>query len=432
MRKLKKELESEKAAREEAWAKVSALELEIAATIRDLSIEKQRYQGARERIILRETQLRAFYSTTEGISALFAIQQEQLKAMQRTLEDEENYENTLMGVDLNKVPPATVTADDAHVKSVDYSKNAMEVSGASTGNTQASEHSSSDEDANMTEQQDGGTRVEEGSTQDPECTNPERSAERFRSDSHGDLAATAPEQEPTDTEQVPETESQAGNIGGNDQNSALQRCSDMAGETMQLEDVQPQENEESSLISKDGGQPLVNEEPAPTLKDGIDQCSEEKREGDCSESKPEDTQVGTIVTADLLASEVAGSWAVETAPSVNGENASPRSLGDVAADHAGGQDDNVGGSAAADALVNSDGQVASSQSNIDHVIAKITDHHRVLNAMIEIVDPEFRKQIPRNGVGNNDLMSDAETEEGSEASDTDGDSNEAMVEDSDG
>ncbi|KAL5679080.1 hypothetical protein ACJX0J_005465, partial [Zea mays] len=102
LRKLKKELENEKAAREEAWAKVSALELEIAATIRDLSIEKQRYQGARERIILRETQLRAFYSTTEEISSLFAKQQEQLKAMQRTLEDEENYESTLMSVDLNK------------------------------------------------------------------------------------------------------------------------------------------------------------------------------------------------------------------------------------------------------------------------------------------------------------------------------------------
>lgn len=432
LRKLKKELENEKAAREEAWAKVSALELEIAATIRDLSIEKQRYQGARERIILRETQLRSFYSTTEEISSLFAKQQEQLKAMQRTLEDEENYESTLMGFDFNKVPLATVTADDARIKPVDCSKNTMEASGASTENTQASEHNSSDEDANMTEQQDGGTRVEEGrSTQDLECTSPERSAEKFRSDSHGDLTAIAPEQEPTDTEQVPETESQAGNNCCNDQNSALQRCSDMAGETMQLEDeVQPQENEESTLIPKDGGQPLENEEPAPTLKDGIGRCSEEKREGECSESKPEDTQMGTIGTADLLASEVAGSWAVETAPSVNGENDSPRSLGDVAADHAGGQDDNVGGSAAADALVNSEGQAAGSQSNIDNVIAKITDHHRVLSAMIEIVDPEFRKQLPRSGVGNNDLMSDAETEEGSEASDTDGDNDEAMVEDS--
>lgn len=49
----------------------------------------------------RETQLRAFYSTTEEISVLFAKQQEQLKAMQKTLEDEENYENTSVDVDLN-------------------------------------------------------------------------------------------------------------------------------------------------------------------------------------------------------------------------------------------------------------------------------------------------------------------------------------------
>ncbi|KAJ0803317.1 putative transcription factor interactor and regulator FHA-SMAD family [Helianthus annuus] len=88
--RLRKELESEKAAREEAWAKVSALELEINAAMRDLEYEKRRLKAARERIMLRETQLRAFYSTTEEISSLFAKQQEQLKAMQRTLEDEEN------------------------------------------------------------------------------------------------------------------------------------------------------------------------------------------------------------------------------------------------------------------------------------------------------------------------------------------------------
>lgn len=38
----------------------------------------------------RETQLRAFYSTTEEISALFTKQQEQLKAMQRALEDDDD------------------------------------------------------------------------------------------------------------------------------------------------------------------------------------------------------------------------------------------------------------------------------------------------------------------------------------------------------
>lgn len=430
LRKLKKELENEKAAREEAWAKVSALELEIAATIRDLSIEKQRYQGARERIILRETQLRAFYSTTEEISSLFAKQQEQLKAMQRTLEDEENYESTFMSVDLNKVPLATVATDNAGMKPVGCSKNTVGASSASPENTQVSEHSSSDEDANITEQHDDDGTADGGSTQGLECTSPERS-ERLRPGFQGNPVSAAPEREVTDTEQVPETESQAGNVGCDDQ-----RCDNMGGETMPLEDeVQLPENKEPTALLKDAGQPQANVVPIPIPNDGTGHCSEEKHEGAFSESKREETHVGAIGTADLLASEVAGSWAVETAPSVNGENESPRSLGD-AADAT--EQDEDGGSMAADALltlVNSEGQAAGSQNNVEHASSKITDDHRVLSAMIGIVDPEFRKQMSRSGVGNEEPMSDAETDEGIEEGDSDSgsdgsDSEEAMVEDS--
>jgi hypothetical protein len=50
--------------------------------------------------------------------------------------------------------------------------------------------------------------------------------------------------------------------------------------------------------------------------------------------------------------------------------------------------------------------------------------------MIEIVNPEFKKQMSRNGGGNDEPMSDAETDEGSEEVDTDDDSEEPMVEDS--
>uniref|UniRef100_A0A804LCT9 FHA domain-containing protein n=1 Tax=Zea mays TaxID=4577 RepID=A0A804LCT9_MAIZE len=426
LRKLKKELENEKAAREEAWAKVSALELEIAATIRDLSIEKQRYQGARERIILRETQLRAFYSTTEEISSLFAKQQEQLKAMQRTLEDEENYESTLMSVDLNK---EHLAIDNAGMKPVNCSKNTLGASIASPENTQVSEHSSSDEDANMTEQQDDDVTANGGNTQDLECTSPERSVER-RPGFHGNPVPTAPEREVTDTEQVPETESEAGNVGCDDQ-----RCDNIGGETMPLEDeVLLPENEEPTALLKDAGQPQSNMVPIPILDDGGGHCSEEKHEGACSESKRDDTHVGAIRTGDLLASEVAGSWAVETAPSVNGENESPRSLGDAT------ERDEDGGSVAADALltlVNSEGQAAGSQNNVEQASSKITDDRRVLSAMIGIVDPEFRKQMSRSGAGNEEPMSDAETDEGVEEGDSDSgsdgsdsDSEEAMVEDS--
>ncbi|KAG6528187.1 hypothetical protein ZIOFF_010337 [Zingiber officinale] len=167
LKRLRKDIESEKVAREEAWAKVSALELEIAAAIRDLSIEKQRFQGARERIILRETQLRAFYSTTEEISALFAKQQEQLKAMQRTLEDEEHYENSFIETD--PVEPNVQDTNDASC--------------------------SEDDDVSTTEKHD--------------C-------------SLGVSMAVAPEGDPTDTERVMETESQVEDVAA----AALLLCSD--------------------------------------------------------------------------------------------------------------------------------------------------------------------------------------------------------------
>lgn len=379
----------------------------------------------------RETQLRAFYSTTEEISSLFSKQQEQLKAMQRTLEDEENYESTLMSVDLNKVPLATVATDDTRMKPLDCLKNMVGASSASPENTQVSEHSSSDEDVNMTEQHDGDDTAEGGSTQGLECTSPERSEERLRSGFQGNHVSTAPEREVTDTEQVPETESQALNVGYD------QRCDTMGGETMPLEDeVQLPENEEPTALLKDAGQPQANVDLIPIPDDGIGHCSEEKHELDCSESK-HDIHAGAIGTADLLTSEVAGSWVVETAPSVNGENESPRSLGDAGDAAEQGEDGDSMGAGALLTLVNSEGQAAGSQNNVDHGSSKITDHHRVLSAMIEIVDPEFKKHMSRSGVGNVEPTSDAETDEGIEeggsdsGSDSDGDSTEeALVEDS--
>ena len=50
-------------------------------------------------ISCRETQLRTFYSTTEEIQVLCAKQLEQLKALQRTLEDEGRHENTSADMD---------------------------------------------------------------------------------------------------------------------------------------------------------------------------------------------------------------------------------------------------------------------------------------------------------------------------------------------
>nr|XP_010919175.1 uncharacterized protein LOC105043354 isoform X3 [Elaeis guineensis] len=419
LKRLKKELESEKqVAREEAWAKVSALELEIAAAIRDLSIEKQRFQGARERIILRETQLRAFYSTTEEITALFAKQQEQLKAMQKTLEDEENYENASIGIDLNE--PALRNVNVACVSQrggeAQPSNNTREASAAATPKNAQTMNDSSDDDAGTTEKHDFDLGSQDGNTQDLECMNADRLVKEFGPDIYGAGPAVVPDGEPTDTERVLGTESQAGDACLDEQNTALQKCSNLGGDTMQLDDeAQVQENTQP-----------------PGKLEGLT--------GGCSKSRLEDTETGTIRTADLLASEVAGSWAVSTAPSVNGENESPQSMSDPGA---GGGD--AGTAIATAALLTcSDGQAAGSQSNGVNAVSKLSKEHQVLNAMIEIVAPDFRKQF--QGVGGeekNESMSDAETEEGSnngdastsnmeDASEDDAadDDNEVMIEDS--
>ncbi|KAG6432375.1 hypothetical protein SASPL_103951 [Salvia splendens] len=213
-KRMSKELECEKAAREEAWSKVSALELEISAAMRDLDFERRRLKGARERIMLRETQLRAFYSTTEEISVLLVKQQEQLKAMQRTLEDEETNETTSNDIDLNRV-------DGNHTRSILRDKEEVHQSNneAKTG---------------------FGTSPNGEETQEVEFTGAEYAI---------------------GTEQIPDTEG----VG-----------------TPQL---------------LEGGTVETEQDPM------------------------EDTEgVGTVNTSDLLASEVAGSWAHSTAPSVPGEN----------------------------------------------------------------------------------------------------------------
>uniref|UniRef100_A0A1D1Z2R2 Restin n=2 Tax=Anthurium amnicola TaxID=1678845 RepID=A0A1D1Z2R2_9ARAE len=414
IKRLKKDLESEKVAREEAWAKVSALELEIASVIRELSIEKQRFQGARERIILRETQLRAFYSTTEEISLLFAKQQEQLKAMQKTLEDEENYDNASMGFDLNVV----VKEDDIQALAREgetsgqpkvniYTKDTQ--ANPSSKMVQAMDSSSSNDDASVTEKHECDIRSQDVGdyTQDLECTSADRPGKGFGSDVDGVGTALVPEGvgDAADTERVPETESPAVDDGFDERSAALLKCN-QAGDTMQLED-DAQEN-----IGHIG------------ILDGNDHYSQ---------SKLEDTEAGTVRTADLLASEGIGSWANSTAPSVHGENESPGCGANA------GPCGDVGAEAAV--LSNSDVLAAGSQSNVvlSGITPRLTEQHRALNAMIEIVAPNFKEQFPSVGSGEekNDSMSDAETEEGTDHGDEEDDSEEesnrgvhAMIEDS--
>ncbi|KAF5816775.1 putative transcription factor interactor and regulator FHA-SMAD family [Helianthus annuus] len=339
--RLRKELESEKAAREEAWAKVSALELEINAAMRDLEYEKRRLKAARERIMLRETQLRAFYSTTEEISSLFAKQQEQLKAMQRTLEDEENYEN--ISVDINPNTDNTNQIDSHHQNKEaigSQCSGGMKVadSTTSTKKRRGNQAETSSDEASVTEKHECDARNQETceETQEAEFPSFDPSGKgAFGSDIDGGNAAAI------ETEQVMETETQ--NIDLNK----------LAGDTMVIDD------EEERVNNTNGGENLNQS------KDPIE----------------EDTEAGdTIRTTDLLASEVAGSWACDTAPSCHGENDSPGSGGGTRAG---------GGSGGGGVVLHDSASVAAeSQTGVVR-----NPEHEKLTKMIEIVEPEMKGQF---------------------------------------
>ncbi|XP_022897142.1 coiled-coil domain-containing protein 186 isoform X2 [Olea europaea var. sylvestris] len=417
-KRLRKELEHEKAAREEAWAKVSALELEINSAMRDLDFERRRLKGARERIMLRETQLRAFYSTTEEISVLFAKQQEQLKSMQRTLEDEENYETTSVDIDLD---PNIVNVKGPLIrkKEVEYQSNNAGKAGSSTsayrdGKVQV--ESSSDE-ASVTEKHDCNVKSQEGGedTQEVEFTGVERNVKGgFGSDIDG--VGTAPisegnavgaekipetesvgavpilEGEHVETERVLETESPGLYIG---RNIDLNKSSTLAGDTMQLDD----ETHADEAQENAGKQTSHYSHPNSPLED---------------QNPIEDTEAGgTIRTAELLASEVVGSWACSTAPSVQGENYSPMS-----------KDNDEEG---ATALHESSGMVAESQhipqSKLDDA-ARRNHERQALCQMIGIVDPDLREQFShaaRSGDdqdrGEREIASDSDTEDCTDSDD---------------
>ncbi|KAI9080017.1 hypothetical protein K1719_038082 [Acacia pycnantha] len=349
-RRLKKELQSEKqAAREEAWAKVSVLELEINAAARDLDFERRRFKAAREKLMLRETQLRAFYSTTEEIQLLFAKQQEQLKAMQRTLEDEENYENASIDMD------GVIGGNSGQGNEIAAYHGKISAKAGSTSSAQkrsGEKVETSSNEASVTEKHDCDIRSEEcRNTQEAEFTSADRDHSAkggFGSDIDG--SGTLKEGDAVDTEQVLETQSPA---HYSERKMDLNKDSALVGDTMQFDDdVNVQDTEEQ-------GQTTCQEVPLDTQKTIL-----------------EDTEAGgTIRTADLLASEVAGSWACSTAPSVHGENDSQRSRGN----NEGAGDDSVH-------------LVAESQSTPDDAATKNSEL-RALSEMIGIVAPDLREHF---------------------------------------
>ncbi|KAJ4727100.1 SMAD/FHA domain-containing protein, putative isoform 1 [Melia azedarach] len=389
-RKLRKELESEKAAREEAWAKVSTLELEINAAMRDLDFERRRLKAARERIMLRETQLRAFYSTTEEISVLFAKQQEQLKAMQKTLEDEENYENTSVDIDLN----VNNQPIDGEKQITGHHSNIAVRAGSATSAQRFDRIQivTSSDEVSTTEKHDCDIRSQdEGqNTEEAEFTSADRTCKGgFGSDIDGVGTAPMLEGDPIGTEQALEILSPG--IDG-ERNIYLNKSGTLAGDTMQLEDES--HGHDSGELVLPVCQETVNHSP---LNNPVE-----------SQKATEDIETGgTIRTADLLASEVAGSWACSTAPSVHGENESPRSRDNE-------EEGTVG-------LQDSSAQVAESQSMPSSKAAanKCSREHQALRKMIGIASTDPKDLFGDDpmdddfdhGRGKQDWVSSSDTED---------------------
>ncbi|KAL0425875.1 UNVERIFIED_CONTAM: hypothetical protein Sradi_1122300 [Sesamum radiatum] len=402
-KRLKKELEREKAAREEAWAKVSALELEISAAMRDLDFERRRLKGARERIMLRETQLRAFYSTTEEISVLFAKQQLQLKAMQRTLEDEENYETTSFDADIN---PGDGNENRSVVRNKEeaHQSNSIAKAGSGVHHSHGTDQvESSSDEASVTEKHDCNARGQENAleTQEVEFTSAEYNVNGgFGSDINGVGTAPILDGDAVGTEQIPETEGVGtspifeGNAAETEQvleteslvipsgrNLDLNKWSTLDPDAMLVDSTNPQESQQHA--EKVYREPSNHSHLNSPVK---------------VQDPMEDTEGGgTIKTADLLASEVAGSWACSTAPSVHGENDSPGSKNYV---H--GENDTPGSKnydeESAIPVHDSSSLVAESQNiplTKSEAAAQRDHERRALSEMIGIVAPDLREQFSR-------------------------------------
>lgn len=253
--------------------------------------------------------MRAFYSTTEEISALFAKQQEQLKTMQRTLEDEDNCDNTSLDIDLNPISRIPNRANSQEDERATSRTNRAARASSSTSGQRSNRNEAFDtsfEDADATQKHDCEIMSQEGqNTQEAEYTSSEKVTKGgFGSDIEGVGTAPTSGTEPVGTEQVNETQSPGNDYERNDH---LRKSIILAGgDTMQIDC----ETQVLESVQNDGAVLLLMN-PLNNRRDTQD------TEG-----------VGTIRTSDLLASEVAGSWAHSTAPSVHGENETERSRED--------------------------------------------------------------------------------------------------------
>lgn len=311
---------------------------------------------------------------------LFVKQQEQLKSMQRTLEDEENYETTSIDADPNPVD-GNENLSKARDKEAAHQSNSK----APFHDRSVVQVESSSDEASVTEKHDCNAKSQENGqdTQDVEIMSTERNNAQgaFGSDingigtaplSNGDAIETehipdtegvaTPQMSPgvaIETEQVMETESLSG------RNFDLNKCSAINCDTMQVDDE-------------------TNEQEAP---ESAETAHAEPSHHSRSQDPMEDTEGGgTIKTTDLLASEAVGSWACSTAPSVHGENDSPGSNALPVHDSS--------------SLVAESQHIPSTKAEAN---ARRNQERRALSEMIGIVAPDLREQFSR-AVENDDQV----------------------------
>lgn len=403
--------------------------------------------------------MRAFYSTTEEISLLFAKQQEQLKAMQKTLEDEENYENASVDIDLN-VPYGDATNNPVDIKRGDRNnrEHAKATSATSAPRFDINEIASFSDEASATEDHECDIRTEQEcqNTQEMEYTSGDPNTKGGFGSDIDVVAGIIPEEEPIGTEQGGEaigterqvdaggteregepigTEQEADPVGTERENLI---GTDVDGEPMGTDREDPIRTEqEGDPVGTERGDEYGTEQILETesqvnyternmkvtndcvavqdtmeLDDGgrthLQDDANNFQSKICGQTPKgaEDTgaEIGdSIKTGDLLASEVAGSWACSTAPSVQGENESPKSRHEI--------DDF---SPSPNKFI---GQVAESQSNPSHLI-KQSREHQALTEMIGIIAPDLKKKFS----GSMGYDSDREGETRGSVSDSGGDS----------
>lgn len=337
----------------------------------------------------RETQLRAFYSTTEEISALFLKQQEQLKAMQKTLEDEENCENTSNGFDLNvcqkENSSKTLQRDMNNAESSNPEKDPC---ATNSKNVSTVAFTSNNDSVSTTQKHDCefGSH-DDNATQDMECTSAGRLPTAFGSEIDCFGTASMPEEEVVGTEQVLETESPDVGVDEEENNIILHKCSsNLGGETMQID-----------------------------CEDNLEKTEE-----------PRDAKACTVRTEDLLTSEIPGSWENSTAPSVHGEEHD--SLDCTSSDDGNENDDDV--TTMGTPLFLSGESQRSQNNDSDMGASTLKEDRMALNTMIGIVAPELKEQFERQAK-KTETISDAETEEGSNDSSGSGEeSDDDMIENS--